>query len=211
MTRLRLPCMSCKGNGSWSGLPQPGRFHPHRAQAGWSPACRSDVYDRRQRYSERFRHRLADRARTLVEVKPSHGLTDEDMERLLEESIDFAEEDIAQRLLIEARTEADTVLHAPTSPEPKCLVSARGRRLPGRAKGPGGVRWRRLRSDPGLTEELAGDNAVCPTDYGFFNPGGVGWRSPTYSKRTGGSLKLYWDTPEDIAEQLSKRSLRPTR
>ncbi len=47
-----------------------------------------------------------------LEVKPSYGLTDEEVERLLEESIDFAEEDIEQRLLIEARTEADSVLHA---------------------------------------------------------------------------------------------------
>ena len=47
-----------------------------------------------------------------VEVKPSYGLTDEEVERLLEESIDFAETDVEQRLLIEARTEADTVLHA---------------------------------------------------------------------------------------------------
>ncbi len=47
-----------------------------------------------------------------LEVKPSYGLTDEEVERLLEESIDFAEEDIEQRLLIEARTEANTVLHA---------------------------------------------------------------------------------------------------
>lgn len=47
-----------------------------------------------------------------VEVKPSYGLTDEEIERLLEESIDFAEEDFTQRLLIEARTEADTILNA---------------------------------------------------------------------------------------------------
>ena len=47
-----------------------------------------------------------------VEVKPSYGLTDEEIERLLEESIDFAEEDVTQRLLIEACTEAETVLHA---------------------------------------------------------------------------------------------------
>ena len=47
-----------------------------------------------------------------VEVKPSYGLTDEEIERLLEESIDFAEADVSKRLLIEARTEADTVLHA---------------------------------------------------------------------------------------------------
>jgi molecular chaperone DnaK len=47
-----------------------------------------------------------------VEVKPSYGLTDTEIEKLLEESIDFAEEDVTQRLLIEARTEADTILHA---------------------------------------------------------------------------------------------------
>jgi molecular chaperone DnaK (HSP70) len=47
-----------------------------------------------------------------IEVKPSYGLTDDEVEQLLEESIDFAEEDIEQRLLIEARTEADTVLNA---------------------------------------------------------------------------------------------------
>ena len=46
-----------------------------------------------------------------VEVKPSYGLTDEEIERLLEESIDFAEDDITRRLVIEARTEADTLLH----------------------------------------------------------------------------------------------------
>jgi len=47
-----------------------------------------------------------------VEVKPSYGLTDEEIEKLLEESLDFAEEDVSRRLLIEARTEADTVLQA---------------------------------------------------------------------------------------------------
>lgn len=47
-----------------------------------------------------------------VEVKPSYGLTDEEIERLLEESIEFAEDDVSKRLLIEARTEADTVLNA---------------------------------------------------------------------------------------------------
>ena len=47
-----------------------------------------------------------------LEVRPSYGLTDDEVERLLEESIDFAEDDVEQRLLIEARVEADTVLHA---------------------------------------------------------------------------------------------------
>ncbi len=45
-----------------------------------------------------------------VDVKPSYGLTDEEIERMLEESIDHAEEDVAARLLAEARTDAETVL-----------------------------------------------------------------------------------------------------
>jgi Fe-S protein assembly chaperone HscA len=47
-----------------------------------------------------------------VEVKPSYGLTDEEIERMLEESIDNAEEDVRQRQVREARVEADTILHA---------------------------------------------------------------------------------------------------
>ena len=47
-----------------------------------------------------------------VDVKPSYGLNDEEIEQLLEESIDYAEEDFDQRLLIEARVEADTILNA---------------------------------------------------------------------------------------------------
>jgi Fe-S protein assembly chaperone HscA len=45
-----------------------------------------------------------------LDVKPSYGLTDEEVERMLEESIDFAEEDVAARLLAEARTEAATLV-----------------------------------------------------------------------------------------------------
>ena len=47
-----------------------------------------------------------------VDVKPSYGLNDEEIEQLLEESIDYAEEDFNRRLLIEARVEADTILNA---------------------------------------------------------------------------------------------------
>jgi molecular chaperone DnaK len=47
-----------------------------------------------------------------VEVKPSYGLTDTEIERMLEESIDYAEEDVRQRQLREARVEADMILHA---------------------------------------------------------------------------------------------------
>jgi Fe-S protein assembly chaperone HscA len=45
-----------------------------------------------------------------VDVKPSYGLTDEDVERMLEESFDHAEEDVNNRLLIEARNDADSIL-----------------------------------------------------------------------------------------------------
>ncbi|MDP6125518.1 MAG: Hsp70 family protein, partial [Candidatus Latescibacteria bacterium] len=45
-----------------------------------------------------------------VEVKPSYGLSDERIEDMLIESMDHAEDDVAQRLLIEARVEAEDVL-----------------------------------------------------------------------------------------------------
>ena len=47
-----------------------------------------------------------------VEVKPSYGLNDDEIERMLEESIDFAEEDVRQRQVRESRVDADTILHA---------------------------------------------------------------------------------------------------
>jgi len=47
-----------------------------------------------------------------VEVQPSYGLSDAEIERMLEESIDFAEQDLAERQVIEARTEAESILVA---------------------------------------------------------------------------------------------------
>ena len=47
-----------------------------------------------------------------IEVKPSYGLTDEEVERMLIESFEHAEADFEARLLIEARNEAETVIHA---------------------------------------------------------------------------------------------------
>jgi molecular chaperone DnaK (HSP70) len=47
-----------------------------------------------------------------IEVKPSYGLTEEEIERMLEESIDHAEEDVRQRQVQEARVEADVILNA---------------------------------------------------------------------------------------------------
>jgi molecular chaperone DnaK len=47
-----------------------------------------------------------------VDIKPSYGLTDDDIERMLEESIDFGEQDLEQRLLISSRNDADQILTA---------------------------------------------------------------------------------------------------
>jgi molecular chaperone DnaK (HSP70) len=47
-----------------------------------------------------------------VEVKPSYGLTDEQVEQMLLDSFEHAEADFAARLLIEARNEAENVIHA---------------------------------------------------------------------------------------------------
>jgi Fe-S protein assembly chaperone HscA len=44
------------------------------------------------------------------EVKPTYGLTDEQVEGMILDSFDHAEEDFAKRLLIEARNEAETIL-----------------------------------------------------------------------------------------------------
>ncbi len=49
-----------------------------------------------------------------VDVKPSYGLTDEEIERMLEESIDLGEEDLEQRMLIVARNDAAQLLGALT-------------------------------------------------------------------------------------------------
>jgi len=47
-----------------------------------------------------------------IEVKPSYGLTDEQVEQMLLDSFEHAEADFAARLLIEARNEAETVIQA---------------------------------------------------------------------------------------------------
>jgi molecular chaperone DnaK len=47
-----------------------------------------------------------------IEVQPSYGLNDAEVERMLEESIEFAEQDFSERQLIEARNEAETILKA---------------------------------------------------------------------------------------------------
>jgi molecular chaperone DnaK len=63
-----------------------------------------------------------------IDVQPSYGLTDEQVENMLMESFDNAEEDFRRRQVIEARNEAETILAA-------------------LAKGKGGPAWQALTSE----------------------------------------------------------------
>ena len=47
-----------------------------------------------------------------IEVQPSYGISDSEIERMLEESIEYAEQDFAERQAIEARTEGESILVA---------------------------------------------------------------------------------------------------
>src|SRR6202522_568384 len=47
-----------------------------------------------------------------IEVQPSYGLTDDQVEGMILDSFDYAEEDFRQRQVIEARNEAETILTA---------------------------------------------------------------------------------------------------
>ncbi len=68
-----------------------------------------------------------------VQVKPSHGLTDEEVERMLIESLEQAESDVARRQLAEARVEGQRILHATEGAvrEDGELLNAGGRRKAG--------------------------------------------------------------------------------
>ena len=75
-----------------------------------------------------------------VEVRPTYGLSEAEVERMIDESLEHAEADVRARGLIDARNEADTVLRATE----KALVQGRGvpRRRKRRAdpRGRGGAR-----------------------------------------------------------------------
>src|SRR5262249_22166118 len=47
-----------------------------------------------------------------IEVRPTYGLTDEQVEHMILESFEYAEADIEARLVIESKNEAETVLNA---------------------------------------------------------------------------------------------------
>ncbi len=61
-----------------------------------------------------------------IEVQPSYGISDNEIERMLEESIEYAEQDFAERQLIEARTESESILAATA----KALANEQSNSLP---------------------------------------------------------------------------------
>ena len=66
-----------------------------------------------------------------IEVRPSYGLNDTEIERMLEESIEYAEQDFAERQTIEARTEAEAILAATA----KALAGAQASAMPAVERG----------------------------------------------------------------------------
>jgi Fe-S protein assembly chaperone HscA len=61
-----------------------------------------------------------------IEVQPSYGINDTEIERMLEESIEYAEQDFTERQLIEARTESEAILAATT----KALANPQSAEIP---------------------------------------------------------------------------------
>jgi molecular chaperone DnaK len=62
----------------------------------------------------------------IIEVQPSYGISDNEIERMLEESIEYAEQDFAERQIIEARTESELILAATA----KALANTQSANLP---------------------------------------------------------------------------------
>jgi Fe-S protein assembly chaperone HscA len=68
-----------------------------------------------------------------LEVQPSYGINDSEIERMLEESIEYAEQDFAERQVIEARTESESILTATAkalaNPQVSALSTEEGTRI----------------------------------------------------------------------------------
>src|SRR4029453_1730390 len=71
-----------------------------------------------------------------IEVKPSYGLTDDQVEQMLLDSFEHAEADFAARQLIEAKNEAESVVSATekTFRSPDFAEVARAELVPGEQK-----------------------------------------------------------------------------
>jgi molecular chaperone DnaK (HSP70) len=94
-----------------------------------------------------------------IDVQPTYGLTDEQVENMLLESFDYAEEDFRQRQVIEARREADTILTALAKGQKESGLAgteaaknaATSRRWKSSYRGKG---WRRLSRHPRRIDAL---------------------------------------------------------
>jgi molecular chaperone DnaK/molecular chaperone HscA len=84
-----------------------------------------------------------------VEVKPTYGLTDEQVEEMILSSFDYAEEDIRARQVIEATNEAETILSAVE-------------------KGKSHASWRQLNADEIATIEQCEDDLKASVKGGDY-------------------------------------------
>ena len=75
-----------------------------------------------------YEHRSEAEAR--IEVRPSYGLTDDEVERMVIESFEYAESDLYARQLVEARSDADQNMQAALKQLPEAEEFARAGRLP---------------------------------------------------------------------------------
>ena len=107
-----------------------------------------------------------------IEVKPTYGLTDEQVENMILDSFDHAEEDFSRRLLIEARNEADTILAAVGARSAESCVEriergrAGGHRRSARPAGSDHAGQRFERDQPGHGCARRGHAPVCGVDDG---------------------------------------------
>ncbi len=92
-----------------------------------------------------------------VDVVPSHGLDDDEIERMLEEAIDAVEHDVDQRMFVEARVQAEQILLAVD----KALAADPDLLLPGE-----GDRIRAVAADLKAAVGDGGSGAVPPADRG---------------------------------------------
>jgi len=83
---------------------------PH-APAGL-PRIEVEIPHRRQWHPPGWRQGSSHRPAAFIEVQPSYGINDSEIERMLEESIEYAEQDFAERQVIEARNESESILSA---------------------------------------------------------------------------------------------------
>ena len=88
-----------------------------------------------------------------IEVKPSYGLTDDEVERMLLDSFAHAEDDVKARLLAEQRVEADRIVAAARAAMRDAPELLDDRRARGDRTGAG--RRRRRRAPAAITTRSA--------------------------------------------------------